>query len=340
MNTMAPRLEWVDTLKGISIVLVVFYHATLMLAALDFEVEELTYINRFLAPIRMPAFFFAAGLFARSAINKSWKDVFQHKVALYMYLFVLWSVIRYIYFGIVPNPNTPTEGHNIFWLLQSVIKPVSGAWFLWSLSIFFLATRALRGIPPLLVVVVASVLSAVTLSDVLRLHFSYENTLQYFIFFYSACQYREIFQTITERKWSSVILGAVVFLLVTAAALISRRWWVDGAALFIAAWSGVFVMAGIAQFITGTRLAKSFIYIGLNTLPIYVIHVMIVATIAHVADISGVPDEGDGVLIFPLISTLLAIPICLLLFKIATYAQQSWWLFKLPFAQRVEAIAR
>ncbi|MGX9348907.1 acyltransferase family protein, partial [Microbacterium sp. KNMS] len=55
------RVKWVDTARGIAIIAVVVFHATLVLAPLGAGSAWARYIN-LLDTFRMPLFFFASGL--------------------------------------------------------------------------------------------------------------------------------------------------------------------------------------------------------------------------------------------------------------------------------------
>ncbi|MGM7696472.1 acyltransferase family protein, partial [Erwinia amylovora] len=53
--------------------------------------------NKYLSPLRMPAFFFVSGLLAASAISKeSWSEVFTKKFVNILYLYILWGVIQWL----------------------------------------------------------------------------------------------------------------------------------------------------------------------------------------------------------------------------------------------------
>jgi uncharacterized membrane protein YcfT len=47
----ASRTEWIDVAKGMSILLVVLYHSTLMSSRVGFDVDALARFNNHLAPI-------------------------------------------------------------------------------------------------------------------------------------------------------------------------------------------------------------------------------------------------------------------------------------------------
>ncbi|WP_312241817.1 acyltransferase family protein [Pantoea sp.] len=96
---------WINTLKGGSILLVVLHHTMIttfmpsvaFLSAGTLPAEIWIAFNKYLSPLRMPAFFFVSGLLAASAISKkSWRDIFTKKVSNIVYLYLLWGTIQWL----------------------------------------------------------------------------------------------------------------------------------------------------------------------------------------------------------------------------------------------------
>lgn len=84
----SPRLTWVDTARGISILLVVGLHATLWLGYLGEPPRWLVVFNEVAGFFRMPLFFAAAGLFAQKWMRASWRELFKGK--LWLLIWVYW----------------------------------------------------------------------------------------------------------------------------------------------------------------------------------------------------------------------------------------------------------
>ncbi|MBN7120210.1 acyltransferase [Erwinia billingiae] len=96
---------WINTLKGGCILLVVLHHTIITTFAPSLQyltagvlpAEIWIAFNKYLSPLRMPAFFFVSGLLAISAINKkSWSEVFTKKFSNIFYLYILWGVIQWV----------------------------------------------------------------------------------------------------------------------------------------------------------------------------------------------------------------------------------------------------
>lgn len=63
-STIKPQPAWVDAGKGMSILLVILYHATVLMEETGQPVGILSNANAVLNELRMPGFFLPFGLFA------------------------------------------------------------------------------------------------------------------------------------------------------------------------------------------------------------------------------------------------------------------------------------
>ncbi|MEL7540907.1 MAG: acyltransferase family protein, partial [Pseudomonadota bacterium] len=75
------RLAHIDAAKGVSIFLVVYWHA----------VDDRLVFNEALWMLRMPLFFFVSGLFAAKALELDWRAFLSNKVGNILYLYVFWT---------------------------------------------------------------------------------------------------------------------------------------------------------------------------------------------------------------------------------------------------------
>ncbi|MCE4268212.1 acyltransferase [Rhodococcus sp. MS16] len=277
------RTLWVDIAKAIAIVLVVLYHSALFLVADDLTPEYWTKINRTFQTFRMPLFFFAAGLFASSVINRSWAMLWKSRLALLAWTFILWTVLRYAFFWIVPSP-LPLDESNPVLLLMAPVWPQTGLWFLHALAIFFVAAKAMKvlRIPPVVQVVGAALVSAAFFAGVSVGNISYNGMFQYFVFFLTACHYREqITQGIQSLpRWSFIVAG-LAFGAIGGAAQALGSEQVYGV-MFVVSAAAVIAGLTFSRAIENLPGASKVAWVGEHTLPIYVSHVLIIAGIAAI----------------------------------------------------------
>lgn len=150
-----PRFDWVDTDKGLSIVLVVARH-TAAGVALSLGKMPLIFglISVLAAPYRMPLFFVVAGLFAADYMRRPLREFLDKKLLHFAYFYFLWSAIQ-----IGMKMSMPGGLHEVGLkdLLLTPIEPFGVLWFIYALPLFFVAMRLMRDVPKTLVVAVALV---------------------------------------------------------------------------------------------------------------------------------------------------------------------------------------
>jgi fucose 4-O-acetylase-like acetyltransferase len=139
------RLDWVDTARGIGIILVVYGHALrghVSAGAFD-PAWHADMQDAVIYSFHMPLFFFLAGLFVRRSLAKGARVFLREKAVTLVYPYFLWSVVSValavLAAGAVNSPK------NIDAIVTLGTKPVYQYWFLYALVIcqlLALLTRA------------------------------------------------------------------------------------------------------------------------------------------------------------------------------------------------------
>ena len=90
------RLEWVDYLRGIAIILVVYRHALIGIQRSSIEAPAiLTNANMIFYSFRMPLFFLLSGIFISGSIaKKSLNKLIEIKFENLFYPYLIWTVIQ------------------------------------------------------------------------------------------------------------------------------------------------------------------------------------------------------------------------------------------------------
>jgi len=328
-----PRIDWLDAVKGASILMVSIYHVGLIMDAYGYSITWLMKINALLTPIRMPAFFLAAGFVARSSVNRPWLYLFEKRIGFYAYLFVLWSVLRFSFFGnVVPNRLAPLEGNDWTWLISSLVAPETGAWFLWALAIFYSLTKSVESVPARVVIPIGILASVIGFSGIVPMLFSFANILQYFVFFYVACHFQHLILRLSDMPLRLIALGTPVFAVLTVLAWRSYYWWIDGPAELAAAVAGVLALIGIAVRLENSLLGSVARFFGHNTLPIYVMHLMIISWVAHMATQYNWPDHAASRLSLAVVLFLAAVVLPVVIKRFFDRIGLSFFLFRLPWS--------
>ncbi|WP_239024770.1 acyltransferase family protein [Sphingomonas corticis] len=281
------RVDWVDTAKGVSIVLVTFLHVVQLSEASGLPVYRLVRLNSYLSQIRMPLFFAVAGVFAGKAIAGSWPSLLRTKVALYAWLILIWSIVRWSMITfVVNNPDNPLEGGQITELAYPFFAPITGIWFLWSLAIFFVLTKVLRALPTMTAVAVAGGISilSVTWQSLDRSaiatfvfdNIAYRNSMLYFVFFVAAALMPQLIFRIgvLSGRWVLPALASSFAILAIARAAPIPIF--DGTARLASSVLGVSGVLIASRIVTSNVVGQAFNYLGKNTLAIYVAQIPVI----------------------------------------------------------------
>ena len=155
--TEPARIDWVDYAKGISIILVVMMHSTLSTEEALGQTGWLHEAVMFARPFRMPAFFLISGLFLARTIDRDWRTFLDRKVLHFVYFYVLWLTIQFVFRapGYAASEGMLGVARMYF---TAFVEPFGTLWFIYLLPVFFLTARLTRGLPWMLVLLVAAAL--------------------------------------------------------------------------------------------------------------------------------------------------------------------------------------
>ncbi|MFZ4835576.1 acyltransferase family protein [Rouxiella sp. Mn2063] len=136
---MKERIEWMDFLRGVCIILVIQLH-TLLLSGWLRSGGFLDIESYILSPYRMQILFFLSGLVASKSINKNNIDYFKGKFNNILYPYLVWSlpyllVMHGDYFY-------NSEYHEIVKSVVGVFVGISDlTWFLYFIFLFFVLAK-------------------------------------------------------------------------------------------------------------------------------------------------------------------------------------------------------
>lgn len=267
----AGRLNWIDYARGICIILVVamhfhgvlFIHLAVPEAAKSFS-DVLSSAAR---PARMPTFFFISGFLASGALNRPWRQIFDGRVGLLYWTYLLWSIIATFTLFALYEPATIENVHRFASKITlQAVYPRQSTWFLYGLVVFFIAARLLRRWSLLFVVVAlgASAFSEeiadLATSEMVR-------TLPFFLIgVYSPWLFHNAAGEPSVKR-CSVLAAAYV------AAIVPLLYNRDIPGIWLPATGvGITLLLSVSRLLDGSWGSKVMRYIGRNTLPIYVIH--------------------------------------------------------------------
>lgn len=327
--TAASRVEWVDIVKSFAIILVAIYHTAIIGIPLGLIDPVWSGISNKLEAFRMPVFFFAAGLFAESVIKRPWTKIWSTRLALLVWAFLVWTCLRYVYFLTVPMETRPHET-SLTLLMLAPVWPSTGLWFLHALGLFFVITKVLLRVPLAVKLCVALVLSLVffTLTSG---NLSYDGMGRYYLFFLAGAYFREVTLELNAvPRWRVAAVSVVLFATVVQVLSSTGLLWMTGARTVL----GIFaILTGclVARVLEETPLKRLFIFVGKNTLPIYVLHIIVIAALLTWLDTvqpDGVPRVAA--LTLPVLGALVVVPLALVVATLSAKTGPLRYLFEAP----------
>lgn len=276
------RVDWVDAGKGLAIALVVLFHSARWLAGVAGEISGWLWLNDLLATMRMPLFFTLAGLFAAKWAAAPIAQLWNAKLRLFVWVFLLWEVLGlgpYLLGQAVHGVEINVR-RELFDTAISPLVPRFELWFIWALALFFLLTRALRAVPVAVTLSVAAALSIVAFADVLPLPSpSWTGICKYSVFFFlGIVGKRMLFAYAARSGW--LLRGLVVAVWLGLALVITAFDWgrIPGAYPVLACLG---VLAGVALSQVLQRSA-TIVRLGSRTLPVYLAHTPIVIVLTAI----------------------------------------------------------
>jgi len=312
------RIEWVDAGKGLAIALVVLFHSARWFAGVAGDVSGWLWINDLLATMRMPLFFTLAGLFAAKWATVPLAQLWNAKLRLFVWVFLLWELlglgpylIGQAAHGIEINPR-----REIFDTAISPLIPRFELWFIWALALFFLLNRALRAVPTAVTLSTAALVSVIGFTGILPLPSpSWTGVCKYYVFFLIGMTWRRaLFAYAARSGW---VLRSLVVVAWAAAAWAVTVFDLSRIPGVYPALACVGVLAGIA--ISQVLQWSAWIVgLGSRTLPVYLAHtpivILLAAAVALVADHTVVRTAAP---VLPAAAALAAIGLSLGLYRIS-----------------------
>lgn len=160
---MKKKTLWINQIKGLCICLVVIYHSVITfyphLTTFSHAWSETLakcwiYFNLYLAPFRMPVFFFISGYLIRRYIDEvPWKETIDKRIWSIFYVLVLWGVLQWLALSHINDwlaptrdlsnasnaayADTPTE------FIQGMLTASTSLWYLYALVVYFILCKLL-----------------------------------------------------------------------------------------------------------------------------------------------------------------------------------------------------
>lgn len=284
------RLGWADVARGGAMVLVVLAHALQLMEMYGWRLGWLDTANLYLTAIRMPLFFLLAGFFAARAIERTWSGLWRTRLALLSYIYVLWMLVRAVWFTIVPWPLGDTPP----WLALAVspVWPTNGLWFLYALVLYLVVGRLTGRWPAWAPLALAGVLAVLAAYDLVPTGGNgvWRSIAMYLFFFLLGARLPWVWRALAARAGWLPLAAAVVAIPAGIVLFTRLPDALDGIARIALSVVCVAACVVIAAMLARVGwLSAPFVAVGRRTLPIYVTHTLLLAAVVPLVPVGIVP---------------------------------------------------
>lgn len=232
----------------------------------------------------MPLFFAISGVFAAKSLSKPWRSVIKDKVCNFLYLYIIWSLIRWSYFFIFSNnPQNPNEGNSLSELAYLLIMPGTGLWFLWLLAIYFPFAKVMSQIDRRVALAILISCMAIPVSGLVQFPaYTIKNVPLYAIFFVFGVWYgRGVVNSLNGR--AAIVLLSSVVLMVLLQFTLDLPKFIRLPFDMLRPFVGLLFACSFVILLEKLSLFRRVLcFLGKNTLPIYLAHVLIVVTMLSI----------------------------------------------------------
>jgi uncharacterized membrane protein YcfT len=297
-----PRFAWADAAKGFVILIVVLAHAVQYLESAGYNTGVLRYIITIFQPIGMPMFFMISGMFTGRHMDGSFREFWKHRLRPLVWILLIWVPIDWTLNALFPTPDAPSHGRYLWQIPLGYLLPTSYIWFIWSLAAYSLVAHLLGRRHPWPWLILSFVLCLAMLGltqwhyekyglHILATKFSYHLAMTFFFFFYAGYIFRDRILGIARGPALPILLcslGSYVVLAHLAQPLTGVA--VRAVSSMVIICLGVFSAIHFGRVIASWRPSlRLFSQLGGLSLPIYLLHLLIVLPIAYYLRITKLP---------------------------------------------------
>ncbi|VYU62271.1 acyltransferase family protein [Metakosakonia massiliensis] len=160
---MKQKALWINQIKGLCICLVVIYHSVITfyphLTAFGHPWSETLakcwiYFNLYLAPFRMPVFFFISGYLIRRYIDEvPWKETIDKRIWSIVWVLVLWGSLQWLALSQInawlaperdlSNAANAAYADSVQGFAWGMLTASTSLWYLYALVVYFVLCKLL-----------------------------------------------------------------------------------------------------------------------------------------------------------------------------------------------------
>ncbi|OZC55047.1 hypothetical protein CH289_07585 [Rhodococcus sp. RS1C4] len=272
------RLAWMDTLRGLAIVMLVFWHSAAIPVYYGFDMPRWLYlINEVFLPWRMPALMFLSGLLLSKSLRKPAIPYYVGKVRLLAWPYLIWAAVHMLTFPYFDGELTSPRA----WIANGYL------WFIFFLLVYYVVAPAVVRLRWWIAMPLIVAAALITPSAQLQ-------QLMYFaVFFFTGYYVHRLMESVT--RWSPPIVVGVIAIAVsfTVVSLYKNH---DTDTHFFqyevlsipASFALILLSVRIAAAMASTNAAVSSLqFVGRNSVVFYLLHFPVITAVCSVASEFG-----------------------------------------------------
>ena len=268
------RVAWVDTAKGICIILVVMMHSTLGIGDEMGGEGFMHWVVAFAKPFRMPDFFLVSGLFLGRVIDRGWRTYADKRVVHFVYFYLLWLVIQSAFkYGQVAGGSPAGFLAHLGW---GLVEPYSTLWFIYILAIFSVVTKLLRPVPQMAVFALAALLQILPIETPWFLLNEFCERWVYFLAGYMLANWIFGFARTAGGRPNLTLLAIIGWAVVNGLLALTPTVWLHATTLaelpgvaLVLGLAGAMAIVAAAELLTRAGIDGPLRYCGRNSIAIY-----------------------------------------------------------------------
>ena len=284
------RSAWPDVAKGLCILLVVLWHVvTKHYQQVDWHTSvpvsaALGTFGELLLPLRMPLFFTISGMFAVGALSRPWPHLIRTRIGGFAVLYAGWLVVHTAVMWFTPAFGT-AHARTAGQVVEELTITPTNPWYLYALAAYFMVARLARRVPTTWLLGAALVLSVVAAAHLLPVPGNRGQVFQNLFFFVAGLRLRHV---VAAHARTATPLRLAVLAVAFAAATTSMT------ALGAQRWPGAWPLVSVVAVAFGVAMAVCIVHLrrtstvlgslGRRTLPVYVLHLPLLAVVDRLLD--------------------------------------------------------
>ncbi|MDG2978930.1 acyltransferase [Latilactobacillus curvatus] len=312
------RVLWIDTAKGIGMILVILGH---VLTAFSRQINNTDIFNalpvKVIVSFNMPLFFFLSGIFIKSTLKKSFSTIFIDKFKRLMIPYFCWGIVSVIFFSLYTHVSP------IIRIVELPIRPIFVLWFVYSMFISMIAFYILeKNLNRYIILILSVILFFVgqIITDKYGIAIdSYAKPIigfcRNFVFMYLGFMMHKIIYVKRENKITVglIIISAVIVVFLNSIEL-SSIYVLQINQMFISL-AGIVLICTVSYIISDNKLIQSTVtFIGTISMEVYLIHKIVVEIVSVV-----LIHLTTNVYIFSVLNVITTLIICLVIRFIIDY---------------------